>query len=49
MSLFAIFFAVAILVLFWGGFVFMLFYSLKLKKLDRDPSVVSPPEQPPKS
>lgn len=31
MTTFAIIFAVLILSLFWGGFVFMLFYSLKLK------------------
>jgi hypothetical protein len=31
MSVFAIIFAVSILSLFWGGFVFMLFYSLRLK------------------
>ena len=31
MSVFAIIFAVVILSLFWGGFVSMLFYTLKLK------------------
>jgi hypothetical protein len=31
MSIFAIIFAVVILSLFWGGFVSMLFYSLRLK------------------
>jgi len=31
MSLFAIIFTILILSLFWGGFIFMLFYSLKLK------------------
>jgi hypothetical protein len=31
MSLFAIIFAVTVLSLFWGGFVFMLLYTLKLK------------------
>jgi hypothetical protein len=31
MNLFAIIFAVLMLSLFWGGFAFMLFYSLKLK------------------
>lgn len=34
MSTFAIIFAVMILSLFWGGFVFMLFYSLNLKNRD---------------
>lgn len=32
MSLFATIFAVLTLSLFWGGFVFLLGYSLKLKK-----------------
>jgi hypothetical protein len=32
MTLFAIIFAVLILSLFWGGFGYMLFYSLKLKE-----------------
>lgn len=31
MSVFAILFAVVILSLFWGGFVSMLFYTLRLK------------------
>jgi hypothetical protein len=31
MSIFAIIFAVVILSFFWGGFVYMLLYSLKLK------------------
>jgi hypothetical protein len=31
MSIFAIIFAVLILSFFWGGFVYMLLYSLKLK------------------
>ena len=31
MSVLAIIFAVVILSLFWGGFVYMLLYSLKLK------------------
>ena len=31
MSVFAIIFAVSILSLFWGGFVYMLLYTLKLK------------------
>lgn len=31
MNLFALIFAVLMLSLFWGGFIFMLFYSLKLK------------------
>ena len=31
MSVLAIIFAVVILSFFWGGFVFMLLYSLKLK------------------
>jgi hypothetical protein len=31
MSTFAIIFAVIVLSIFWGGFGFMLFYSLKLK------------------
>ena len=31
MGVFAIVFAVVILSLFWGGFVSMLFYTLKLK------------------
>lgn len=34
MNLFALIFAVLMLSLFWGGFVFMLFYSLKLKNRD---------------
>jgi hypothetical protein len=32
MSVLAIIFAVVILSLFWGGFVYMLLYSLKLKR-----------------
>ena len=36
MSLFAIIFAGFVLSLFWGGFVVMLFYSLKLKKKNED-------------
>ncbi len=31
MTLFAVIFAVAVLSLFWGGFAFMLIYTLKLK------------------
>jgi hypothetical protein len=31
MSIFAIIFAVSILSFFWGGFVYLLLYSLKLK------------------
>jgi hypothetical protein len=31
MNFFSIIFAIVILSLFWGGFVYMLFYSLKLK------------------
>ena len=31
MSIFAIIFAVVIISLFWGGFIYMLLYSLKLK------------------
>jgi hypothetical protein len=31
MSIFAVIFAVVILSFFWGGFVYMLLYSLKLK------------------
>lgn len=31
MSIFAIIFAVVILSFFWGGFIYMLLYSLKLK------------------
>jgi hypothetical protein len=38
MTLFAIIFAIVILSLFWGGFVSMLFYSLKLKSREaREP------------
>ena len=38
MNLFAIIFAVLMLSLFWGGFFFMLFYSLKLKNREtREP------------
>jgi len=32
MSIFAIIFAVVILSFFWGGFVYMLLYTLKLKE-----------------
>jgi len=32
MRLFTIIFAIFMLILFWGGFVLMLFYSIKLKK-----------------
>jgi len=32
MSIFAIIFAVVVLSFFWGGFVYMLLYSLKLKE-----------------
>lgn len=44
MSVFAIIFAVLILCLFWGGFVYMLLFSLKLKGRqgqadDEDPGV----------
>lgn len=47
MSLFAIIFAVFILTLFWGGFVFMLVYSLKLKdKETKDPPPTEPPPKP---
>ena len=31
MTLFAIIFTVVILSLFWGGFIYMMFYTLKLK------------------
>ncbi len=31
MSIFAVIFAVVILSFFWGGFIYMLLYSLKLK------------------
>ncbi len=38
MSLFALIFAILILTLFWGGFVSMLFYSLKLtSREDQEP------------
>jgi hypothetical protein len=36
MSIFAIIFAAVILSLFWGGFVFMLLYSLRLKSRPED-------------
>jgi len=38
MSLFSIIFAIVILSLFWGGFVSMLFYSLKLKSREAQES-----------
>lgn len=38
MTTFAIIFAVLMLSLFWGGFVFMLIYTLKLKgKQEEEP------------
>ena len=40
MNLFALIFAVLMLSLFWGGFIFMLFYSLKLK--NHEPMCVEP-------
>ena len=36
MSILAIIFAVVILSFFWGGFVYMLLYSLKLKGQQQD-------------
>ena len=38
MNLFSIIFAIVILSLFWGGFVSMLFYSLKLKSREAQES-----------
>ena len=38
MSVFAIIFAVLILTLFWGGFIYMLLYTLKLKGQQGQPT-----------